>query len=253
MDDTRPLREQVAAQLRQLITDGELKPGDKLDPEPELADRYSVGRGTLRAALADLTAEGLLSSAKGRGRVVRSYRPLEWRLSDYESRRLHEAAGDHGDQWAASVYAQGREPSEELELVGIVDPPKTVAELLQVGPEELVLVRRRVRLVDGTPFQLSSSYFRESLAHGTPLMSPRPVSAPGGVLASLGHIQTRYVDRIQPRMPTKEEGDSLGLPKGTAVAEWTRTGYSKDDEPLRVMVTIVPGDRHILVYEVDPE
>lgn len=253
MDDARPLREQVADQLRQLIERGELKPGDKLDPEPDLAERYGVGRGTIRAALADLTAEGLLSSGKGRGRVVRDYRPLEWHLSAYESRRRHEAAGDHGDQWAAEVHAQGREPDEELQGVAIVEPPAHVADLLGVNPDELVVVRRRVRLVDGVPFQLSASYFRESLAHGTPLMSPRPVSAPGGVLASLGHIQARYQDEIVCRMPSKAEADDLGLPKGTPVAEVTRTGYDKGDVALRVMVTIVPGDRHVLIYDVDPE
>jgi GntR family transcriptional regulator len=30
-----------------------------------------------------------------------------------------------------------------------------------------------------------------------------------------------------------------------------RTGYCEDKSPLRVMVTIVPGDRHTLVYELD--
>jgi DNA-binding GntR family transcriptional regulator len=251
--DDRPLRDQVADKLRALIDSGDLGPGDRLDPEAELAERYGVGRTTMRAALDDLAAEGLLSSGRGRGRQVRSYRPLEWRLSDYESRHRHETVGDQGDQWAAGVRAQGREPDEQLEQVAIVEPPPHVAELLGVGPDDLVLVRRRVRLVDGTPFQLSSSYFREALAHGTPLMSPRPVSAPGGILASLGHFQVRYEDRIQVRPPTKDEADKLGLPKGTAVAEVTRTGYDKEGVALRCMVTVVPGDRHILIYSVDPE
>jgi DNA-binding GntR family transcriptional regulator len=72
-----------------------------------------------------------------------------------------------------------------------------------------------------------------------------------GLLASIGHPQARIVDEIQIRMPTKEESSRLGLPTGTPVAEHMRTGLGKDGKPLRVMVTIAPGDRHTLVYELD--
>jgi hypothetical protein len=44
---------------------------------------------------------------------------------------------------------------------------------------------------------------------------------------------------------------ALGLPTGTPVAEHMRTGLGKDRKPLRVMLTIAPGDRHALVYELD--
>jgi DNA-binding GntR family transcriptional regulator len=249
--DSRPLREQVADRVRQLITSGQLGPGDRLDSEDVLAGRYGVSRHTMRLALQDLTAEGLLASSRGRGRVVRIYEPLEWRLSLYESRRRHETAGDGADQWDLDVRRQGREPHQEVE-VGIVDPPAHVAERLHVSPGELVVVRRRVRMVDGIPFQLADSYFREELVRGTPLMLPRDVSAPGGLLASIGHPQVRYRDEITIRPPTKPEAAALDLPAaGTPVAQITRTGYAEDDTPLRVMITIAPGDRHTLIYELD--
>jgi DNA-binding GntR family transcriptional regulator len=256
MDPTRgsarPLREQIADKLRQLITDGELQPGDRLSPEEVLAEQYKVSRHTIRQALQDLTAEGLLMASRGRGRIVRAYKPLTWHISRYESRHHHEEAGDSGeDQWSVDVRAQGREPRQDVK-VEIVEPPEHVAALLGVGPDELVVVRRRVRYVDEVPYQLADSYFRASLVQGTPLMQPRDVYAPGGVLASLGHIQTRYVDDLVVRMPTKQEATRLGLPQGTPVAELTRTGYDKDDVPLRVMVTIAPGDRHRFRWELDP-
>ncbi|MGH3761697.1 UTRA domain-containing protein [Actinophytocola sp.] len=52
-------------------------------------------------------------------------------------------------------------------------------------------------------------------------------------------------------MPTPTETARLRLPAGTPVAEVTRTGYAEDGSPLRVMITVVPGDRNILVYETD--
>jgi DNA-binding GntR family transcriptional regulator len=248
--DSRPLREQIAAKVRQSIETGELAPGDKLEREDVLAERYGVSRHTVRQALNDLTMEGLLASSRGRGRVVRDYRPLEWHLSQYESRHLHEQAGADVDQWSAAARAQGREPSEEID-VGIVDPPEGVAERLGAENGELVVVRRRIRSADDVPYQIADSYFRLDLIKGTPLMEPRSVHAPGGLLAAIGHPQARYVDEISIRMPTRAESEKLDLPTGTPVAEVVRTGYSEDGTPLRVMVTIAPGDRHKLIYETD--
>jgi GntR family transcriptional regulator len=40
------------------------------------------------------------------------------------------------------------------------------------------------------------------------------------------------------------------IPPGTPVAEHIRTGYTAENRPVRVMVSIVPGDMLILQYTV---
>src|SRR5581483_1366340 len=57
----------AANKLRRDITDGALRDGDKIDPEEELAARYKVARNTMRKAIAQLRAEGILASVHGRG------------------------------------------------------------------------------------------------------------------------------------------------------------------------------------------
>ena len=66
----------VAAEtaLRQAILDGHLAAGERLPPERELADTLGVSRLTLRAALATLSASGLLTVRHGSGYVVRDFR-----------------------------------------------------------------------------------------------------------------------------------------------------------------------------------
>ncbi|MER6003963.1 GntR family transcriptional regulator [Nonomuraea angiospora] len=246
--DPRALYERVADTLRTSIERGELAPGDTLPPEQELAERHGVSRQTVRQALQQLTNEGLLSSGRGRGRTVRSQARLRWHLSHFEHRGGHSA---DADAWATEVQDQGRVPLQEVS-VGLEIPPKAVAERLNLDAErDIVVVRRRVRYVDDVPFQVADSYFPEDLARGTALMQPKSVSAPGGLLASIGHPQHRLVDEIQVRMPTKDESARLGLPAGTPVAEHMRTGYNAEGRPVRVMVTVAPGDRHTLVYELD--
>ena len=250
--NTRPLYEQVADKLRREIERGDFSSDQPIPSEAELREQHGVSRDTVRKALAKLTQEGLLTAGQGRARYVRSYAPLRWALATFESRSKHEKSHDGtSDAWSAEVKRQDREPSETVEI-GLVLAPANVAERLGLEAEkDLVVVRKRVRSVDETPYQLADSYFPEELVRGTPLMEPRSVSAPGGVLASIGRPQARYVDEIVVRMPKPAESDRLDIAAGTPVAEVTRTGYAEDGTALRVMVTVTPGDRNVLVYELD--
>ena len=63
--------EQVAKQIQTLISDGLLKPGDKLPPERELAETFQVSRSSLRDAIRALEMLGLVEPRQGEGTVVR--------------------------------------------------------------------------------------------------------------------------------------------------------------------------------------
>jgi GntR family transcriptional repressor for pyruvate dehydrogenase complex len=61
----RTVADQVADQLRRLITSGEFKPGDRIPSERELAARLGVGRPAVREALRELKAQGLIVAGRG--------------------------------------------------------------------------------------------------------------------------------------------------------------------------------------------
>ncbi|MGZ6125158.1 MAG: FadR/GntR family transcriptional regulator [Myxococcales bacterium] len=63
--------EQVADQIRKLVSDGTLKPGDLLPPERELAALLGVGRSSIRDAVRTLEVMGILEPRQGHGTVVR--------------------------------------------------------------------------------------------------------------------------------------------------------------------------------------
>lgn len=56
---------QIADQLRAAIADGELRPGDRLPPETQLAQEFGVSRGTVREAMRLLAAGNLITSTRG--------------------------------------------------------------------------------------------------------------------------------------------------------------------------------------------
>ncbi len=63
-----------AAALRRAILAGELEVGDRLPAERRLAEAFGVNRMTLRGALGQLAAAGLLDVRQGRGHAVRDFR-----------------------------------------------------------------------------------------------------------------------------------------------------------------------------------
>jgi GntR family transcriptional repressor for pyruvate dehydrogenase complex len=63
--------DQVFEQLRELIYRGELKPGDQVMPERELALALGVSRTTVRHAINKLVVLGLLEHKQGQGTFVR--------------------------------------------------------------------------------------------------------------------------------------------------------------------------------------
>jgi GntR family transcriptional regulator len=65
--DPTDLHEQVAAEIRRAIADGEAKPGERLPPARDLAAVIGVNTNTVLRALRTLRDEGLLEFRRGRG------------------------------------------------------------------------------------------------------------------------------------------------------------------------------------------
>jgi len=62
--------EHITEELKRLIADGELRPGDKLPSTKELSERFGVGRSTMREALSALKAMGLIDVRQGGASTV---------------------------------------------------------------------------------------------------------------------------------------------------------------------------------------
>src|ERR1700760_2985389 len=64
------LHEQVAAEIRRAIAEGEAQPGERMPPAKDLAAVIGVNTNTVLRALRALRDEGLLEFRRGRGITV---------------------------------------------------------------------------------------------------------------------------------------------------------------------------------------
>lgn len=91
--------EQIATQIESMVLSGQLRPGDKLPSERELAIRFGVSRTAIRESIKLLEERGLLETMDGRGAFVTSPKMdnvvsslhLAYRMQDCSAEDLHEA------------------------------------------------------------------------------------------------------------------------------------------------------------------
>ena len=74
LEPIRPkkISEEIVNQIKQLISNGELKPGDRIPSERELATVLGVSRPSVREAIMVLDAMGFLESRQGGGTFVKT-------------------------------------------------------------------------------------------------------------------------------------------------------------------------------------
>ncbi|MFI6376955.1 GntR family transcriptional regulator [Streptomyces sp. NPDC050546] len=156
-----------------------------------------------------------------------------------------------GDAWSADAAAQGRRGSQRIVHAGEVHAPSEVARQFGVPDGELVVVRRRLILLDDEPNELTDTYYPVAIARGTPLAGTAKIR--GGavtLLAELGHVGALVREDVTAGLPEEEEQRALRLAPAEPVLRLTRLTLDRDDQPLQVDRMVMPAQRQQLRYEI---
>lgn len=245
-DDKPPYR-QIAGMLRDAISSGQLIAGERLPSEAALIDHFGVARMTVRQAVQDLRAEGLVISEHGRGVFVRPAPPIRRLASDRFARR-HRASGKAA--FTVEAEKSGYSPQVDNITVTREKPNPTVAERLRLTPDDEVVVRSRRYLADGRPVETATSYIPATFAQGTKI--EQTDTGPGGIYARLedaGHILDRFTEEVGARMPTPDERRALQLATGVPVLTVVRTAYDTNDVAVEVCDTVKVASAYLLEYD----
>lgn len=228
--DGRPRHQQIAAEIRKAIMDGDLKVGSKLSSVRDLKDKFNVAVRTMQEALQVLKDEGLIVGQPGQGVFVLAKKPHVFDTSAYKA------------------PAPGAYDYKILDVTE-VRPPGDVADLLGLPNDGVAVCRHRLTSYGGVPVELDRSYYPADIARGTPLEQARKIR--GGaprVLAEAGYSQREFVDQVSVRPPTTEEFTLLEMPESAHLLCQTRVIYSDNQRPVEVSLLAMPGHLYELRY-----
>ncbi|MER6107655.1 GntR family transcriptional regulator [Streptomyces hirsutus] len=245
----RDLADRLAAQIR----NGEYAPGAQL---PQIRDLVEAGEGsksTVHAAYKALEAEGLVTSSRGHGTVVRERTPLK-RLG---IARYDKAKWRDGDEVAfiADRVASGRtyKRNEQTQTISRVTAPAAVAQAHGLPEGAEVYARARVVKEGSQPTHTLTSYYRPEHVEGTRIVDPTPGPAGRGggfrVLYDAGYEIDHMQETLFARIPTADEVQLLQLAPGEWVVELHRTTYTADGTVVEFAIGVHAATRFTWTYD----
>ncbi|MFJ1972341.1 GntR family transcriptional regulator [Streptomyces sp. NPDC087903] len=243
----------LADRFAEQIKSGERPPGAVLPQIRELVEAGEGSKETVHKAYKALEAEGLVTSTRGHGTVVRPRTPLK-RLG---IARYDKAKWRDSDEVAfiADRVASGRayKRNEQTQTVSRVQANGLVAEGLKVPIGSEVYARARLVKEGTQPTHTLTSYYRPEHVEGTRIVDPTPGPAGRGggyrVLYDAGYEIDHMREALFARIPTQDEVQFLQLPAGEPVVELHRTTYTADGTVVEFAVGIHSASRFAWEYD----
>ncbi|MEV8404265.1 GntR family transcriptional regulator [Streptomyces niveus] len=224
--------EQIADDLRRLITAGTWPVGERMPAEAELAARYRVSTPTLRMSLELLQSEGLIEKRHGIGNFVRRPGP---RIAYASDRRLV-------DGQAASEVGAGDSVSLDITMVEADGRLASLLDLRVGSPlTEYVFISHQC----ASPRSLTRIYVPHAVASpGVPEADGSPWGDGVRELLSADGVEVvTTTERVTARFPTAEEAHTLNISTRTPVLAVERTSTDASDRVVEGAFLVLPGDR----------
>jgi GntR family transcriptional regulator len=243
-DDALPLYAQVAARLWADVSADGARAGDRLPSERALASRYKVSRVTMRAALTDLAARGMIESAAARGWFVAPSAAFP----EQEKGGAPEVpgAGSHTVEGFAD-YAAKQGLTTRARVLHSVVRPATVAEAetLRVGPGAAIFEMRRLRFLEGQVVVLEHNRLPLALC---PVLRETDFTQASlfATLRSAEPAQNPQVAdySVEARQPDDAERALLEITDSTPVLVAYQLAYNQNGRPLELTLAVYRGDRY---------
>lgn len=232
-----PKYQAIHSVLRARILEGELAPGEKLPPQPELAESFGVTLMTLRQAVAALEAEGLVRAAHGKGTFVAD-RPVDITLGNLSS--FAEQMRSAGVAMTTEVLAisSGSDATTES-----ADAPVVAAAMIALGADtDLVVITRR-RSVDGEPFALQRSVVEATSVGLDSSDDELGESLYERIESTTGWAVARAEESITAVALTDDDAARLSTVAGHPALESVRTSFNQFGRPFLYDEALLVGGR----------
>lgn len=225
-----PLYAQIERDFEISIATNRLKPGDPIPGEVELANKYGVSRVTVRQAIKELVAAGLLYRVQGKGTFV--LQPSIERVEPNITSFFYEMI-ESGRKPRADVSTEVRKANFEERRI------------LQLEEDERVIVIKRLRYVDDEPIIYQVNTVREALC---PDLASEDLSIQSFQYTLEIKYNLRLIEleeTLTCMKPDEELAQILGIPTSVPLLVATRSLYGVGGKIIGIAKAHFRGDRYI--------
>ena len=225
-----PLYQQLADTIRQQIASNELKPGDKMLTEAELSQKFGVSRITVRKAIDQLVEADVVIRKQGIGTFV-------------SEKKLHRIMRNRIISFTEMCELNGSIPSTELISADWIKATSTVANYLELSPQEKVIRIVRLRKVEELPVMLEESYYPKRAEF---LLQENLTGSTYQAFRDHGLIPSHGKKTFEICKATAKESELLGTSKNQALLLQKDTVSDQNGEILHFTKLIINSDRYRL-------
>jgi GntR family transcriptional regulator len=225
-----PAYQRIQGVIRRKIEAGQLKPGDAVASERELARLHKVSLMTARHALAYLEREGVVERRRGIGTFVASPKIHFNRLMSYS------------EQMAGRRMVAG----SKILFAKIVHDGEAIARLL-MAPKSEVLKLERLREASGEPFALETCYLAAE-PFATLLDAPLHRESLFNILEREYGVELSYADEeVDATAADLRTAELLGIAKHEPLLRIRQVIYSNKGKVVLYVLGLYRSDCHNLV------
>ncbi|KKM10173.1 hypothetical protein SY88_14770 [Clostridiales bacterium PH28_bin88] len=235
LNSPTPLYQQIKDILRHQIERGELEPGSQIPSEREICQRYNLSRTTVRQAINEAAAEGLLYRVQGKGTFVAKPKIAQslFRMTSFKD----------------TIRARGLTPSIQVLEAHNLPADFETAKLLNIDVHEEITRIVLLGYADREPIvyyhaflpvaigkevaQMAQVWAREGKAFSTYDLYPRREGF-------IPHITNQTFEAA---LADKSTAKILGIKVGDPIFIVISITYAKDNRPMEFKRAIYRGDK----------
>jgi GntR family transcriptional regulator len=230
-ENALPLYYRIKAVLEERIRSGSLAPRSQLPSESDLCREFGVSRGTVREALRDLVAAGLVERRHGKGSFVSPHPNFAPAPIKYTG-------------LLEDLYEQVRKVTVHAVEIEVASAPAGVLKALELRPGTPLTIVHRERYLDGTPFAYTVNFLPMEIGERIDpvLLRKYPLLR---ILEEHLHI---VIDRAEQSMHATladaVAARRLVVPFASPVMFAERLYFEKGGKPLQIAQTFYRADRY---------
>jgi GntR family transcriptional regulator len=231
MNMSTPLYARLKERIIQDVESGLVKPGDRLPSQRQLCQQFQMSHMTVRRAIEELVAEGMIHAIPGKGLyVTRPKHPAETSMLGF----------------SGEMSARGYRVSSQILEKGLLPASTVISRSLDVPVGSELVYLYRLRLVNQEPISLQHSYLVHSLCPGI----LDHIQEHSSLYTALNQIYKLELinssTTVEAALANKSQAEQLGLSLPAALLVVEQINNKDGKQPLEYSRLAYRGDKYVI-------